>query len=79
MARPQPRIYGPATVRQDGSIALPAELRRDIQIGEGAQIRFFVWEGERRLLVLIDDERAEATARYFIEGLEFKPPRKQTK
>lgn len=74
--KPIPRLYGPATVREDGSVAIPSDLRREMGIGEADRLRFLAWVGEGRFLVIVNDEGVEETGSYF-SGLGF-PPRTRT-
>lgn len=45
-----PKIYGPKRIPPSGQIALPKELMRELDLGEGANVYLLVWQG--RLLVL---------------------------
>ena len=76
MARPsRSQSFGPATVRGGGQLTLPVELRKALGIAEGAEVLFFRWDDEGRVLMMFGEEAADAADRFVRDDLRFPPMR----
>jgi AbrB family looped-hinge helix DNA binding protein len=56
MVAKHPLPYGPARVRDNGQIVLPAPLREEMGIALNDRVTFYWWPGESRALMVIGDE-----------------------